>query len=183
MGLENVKKEIIREAEKKAKEINAEYAGKIDSLTAKSTEEISEYRANAEQHANQLIHTTERKMLAAARFDAQRNVLDAKKVALDSVLDSVTDHFVNMKSAEKKKFLQKLLKSAKDEIDVKVVHLNKHDVKLLTGVTTKPADIAGGLIAESKDGSVSINLSVEELVAAAREKLLVELSEVLFGNV
>ncbi|HIJ11409.1 TPA: V-type ATP synthase subunit E, partial [Candidatus Woesearchaeota archaeon] len=41
-------------------------------------------------------------------------------------------------------------------------------------------DMAGGLVAESKSGEVSVNLTVDELLESARGELLVKVNEVLF---
>ena len=183
MGLEEVKQEIIVQAELEASKIVKEAQEQSGVILEKAQEQVKEYQGEAKVHLEELQGAMERKMLAAARFDAQRKVLHSKKESIQRVSDLVREEILGMKSTEKKKFLASLLKKANAEIDVDTVYVNKGDLKLLPGkVKVKTMDISGGLVAENKDGSISINLSVEQILETAREKVLVELSGVLFRN-
>lgn len=180
MGLTDVTNEIKVQAEQQAQEIVAQAEAQASEITAKADAEVAEYADNAKKHSEQLRELTERKILAAARVDAQRLVLNTKKEAIDSVMDNVKEHFASLKQAERGTFLRNLLKKAKQEITVDTVFVQKKDKAVLKGVKAKEAEIAGGLVAQSKDGNVSVNLSVEELLQSVRQDVLVDVSEVLF---
>ena len=53
---------------------------------------------------------------------------------------------------------------------------------LKENVKVRETTISGGLIAESEEGQVRVNLSVEELLQTLQEEKTMELSEVLFGQ-
>lgn len=183
MALIDVKKEIVTEAETTAKEIDVAAKAEAKEILTKAKAEVAQYKEQAEKHTAALIESMERKMLASATFDAQRNVLNTKKASITAVLEAVQQRIASLESTEKKEFFQNLLARAQAEIDVATVSVNEKDTSAIEGsFTVKNADIVSGLIAENEDGTISVNVSAEELVEAVRAEKLVELSEVLFND-
>ncbi len=110
-------------------------------------------------------------------------MLNTKKASITAVLEAVQQRIASLESTEKKEFFQNLLARAQAEIDVATVSVNEKDTSAIEGsFTVKNADIVSGLIAENEDGTISVNVSAEELVEAVRAEKLVELSEVLFND-
>lgn len=180
MGMEEVKSDILSQAEIEAKKILEAAESEAKDIKNSAREEVQQYKIDAESHSSVLFERTRRKMLAAAQFDAQRKILNTKQEAIDNVLKSVRNSIVTMKDSERKKFLSMLLLSAKKEITVAKVYANKKDLKAFSGVTVTSTDIDAGLIAENKDGSISVDLSIDTLLEHARNEHLIELSEALF---
>ena len=62
--------------------------------------------------------------------------------------------------------------------------LCKEDFDLLKSkaIKMKSSAIEGGLIAETKDEGISVNLSFEEILGQLREELAMKVQEVLFGH-
>ena len=182
MGLDNVKEEIIAEAEEKAAALFKEAKSEVQSIQDAAKHEISVYKKDADARQKQMVETMSRKMLAQARFDAQRLLMNSKKEMTEEVISDVQRKLSNLGKTEKKDFLQGLLRQAQREMSVARVSVNKNDISLINGVAAFPADISGVLIAVNKEGTISIDLSVDALLEAAQQELLVELSGVLFGK-
>jgi vacuolar-type H+-ATPase subunit E/Vma4 len=180
MGLEEVKNEIVQQAEVEAAKIKSTAEAEAEEIKKNAREEVNQYKNDAEKHTSILFERTEKKMVAAAQFDVQRKILRAKQDAIDMVLNSVRESIVSMKTPARKKFLSRLLADAKGEISVAKVFVNKKDAKLISGVTTKPIEIDAGLVAENKDDTISVDLTIDTLLEQIRAEHLVELSEVLF---
>jgi vacuolar-type H+-ATPase subunit E/Vma4 len=182
MSLQNVKEEIVSQASQEAEKVLDQARQDASEVSQKAKLEVSDYKKQAEENFAKMQEATERKMLAAARFDAQRLIMNSKKELVDEVIENVKKNLANLTKTDRKKFLQGLLVKAKKEIDVSVVRVNKNDTSLITGVKTSNTNISGGLIAENKEGTISVDLSVEELLETAKSDLVVELSGVLFGK-
>ncbi|MFH1275497.1 MAG: V-type ATP synthase subunit E family protein [Candidatus Woesearchaeota archaeon] len=182
MTLENVKQEIIDQAEQEAKSIIEEAEKEAKQMDDKATLEIEEFKTDARKRNESLLEAMERKMLAQARFDAQRLQMNSKKEMIEEVINNTRAKLSTLNKTEKQKFLKKLLIKAKGEIDVAKVFANKNDLSLISGVKTESYNISGGLIAQNQDGTISTNLSVEELLESASNEMLVEISGVLFGK-
>ena len=182
MGLNEVKQELLEQAEKQAKEIVSNAKSQAEEIKSKANAEIKEYEKQAESRSKLVIETITKKMLASAKLDSQRLLMNTRKELVENVMNGVVKNIASLKKTEKKKFLQDLLNAAKKEIKVDTVFVNKNDISLLSDnkIKVMTSNIEGGLIAETKEKDVSVNLSVEELVETAKSELLINVSEVLF---
>ncbi|MBI2665027.1 hypothetical protein HYX12_00205 [Candidatus Woesearchaeota archaeon] len=182
MGLEHVKEEVLTGARSKASEIMENAQHQVTDIQQKAKGEINAYRKEAESNHQHLVAGMERKILAQARFDAQRMQMNAKKEAINAVLLKAKDDIAALPKREKQTFLKHLLAKAKIEIDVDKIFLNNEDLGLLSGVDVGVAKISGGIIAQNKDGTITVDLSVDELLDVVKNEKMVELSEALFGR-
>ena len=96
-----------------------------------------------------------------------------------------------MKTNEKEKLYQSLLKKAEKEIDVYAVYVNKSDFDVVKSIaksilknkeSIKEEEILGGIIAENKDGTIRVDYSFDSLLEEFRQKSLADISEKLFTN-
>lgn len=181
MGLEEVKKEILDEAQQEADRIIGEGEKEAESIVSQAKQKAEEYREDVKADTERVLDTVERRALGTASFDVKKHTLDEKNDIIDEVMENVVERLRSESESKRKKLLQALLKKAKDEIDVGTVYVNKQDKKLLTGVDVKVADIKGGLIAETKDGSVSVDLSFDEIIDEIRKNELEDINQRLFG--
>ncbi len=181
MTLENVKKEIIEEANRKVTKLEEQTQIQVKNLETQTKEECHNFQEKADSQTKHVMETLEAKMRSQAKFDARKKLLSTKREAVDSVLTGVKEKLLALDDGQRKKLLTKLLERAKKEIDVHTVYVNSRDLKLIPATPNiKVAKIQGGLIAETKDGSISVNLSLTEILADIKEKHLVEISEALF---
>ena len=181
MTLENVKKEIIEEANQKVTKLKEQTQIQVQSIETQTKVECHTFKEKADSQTKHVMETLEAKMRSQAKFDARKKLLSTKREAVDSVLSGVKQKLLALDDAQRKKLLTKLSRRAKNEIDVYSVYVNQRDLKLVPkSPSIKATEIEGGLIAETKDGSISVNLSIQEILADIKEKHLVEISEALF---
>jgi len=182
MALENVKQGILEEAHKAAKQIVAAAQKEAQQITQRQEDELEQFKQEQDKSTRHLVRVLEQNILASARFEAQQQLMSAKEDSLNQVVAEARKSLLSMDKAKRSKWLTALLKRAKTEITVAAVYVNKKDKDLLTGTTVKITEIEAGLIAETKDGSISVNLSADELLDTAKRNSLIEISEVLFSG-
>ena len=184
MGLNDVRQRIVEEAEKKAALLVRDAAAEGQKITADAQREVKEHEKELRAHSEKMLSALERKELAAAEYEGKKVLLDKKRGIIDQVMSEATQELRRMPSHEREQMLTLLLKQARSDLDVKTVYVNKQDKTCIKekGITVKENAIIGGLIAETADGRMSVDLSFEELLAQIRETYLRELSEVLFGG-
>tara|TARA_Y100000310_G_C20549630_1_gene747372 strand:- start:588 stop:1145 length:558 start_codon:yes stop_codon:yes gene_type:complete len=185
MTLEKVKKDILQQAEKEASKIDASAKKEAAEILKKSKNEVKSYKVDAEKNHQNLVSVMERKVLSTAKADAQKLVYDAKEKAFQEVMNTVELELVSMEESERKKFLESLLSKAQSTIDVGAVLVSKQDVALIPlteNIKILAFDISGGLIAETKDGEISVDLSIKEQLEIVQAEKLVEINEVLLGK-
>ncbi len=185
MGLSDVKEEIKVDAEKKRNLLLEKARTEAAMIKKKAEADIESYRKEAEAKAHALLDQTEKQMHAAMRIDAQRMLQEARTKVIDNVFAAVRKTIAHLPAKEKKAFLRSLLKKAQEEIDVAAIIVHKDDLPLLDSASVESAsggNLSGGLIAQSRDGNISINLSMDELLETARSELLGDVSEVLFPH-
>ena len=184
MGLEEVKKQIIEEAQKKAQDMASEASAEAKRILAYADKEVRHYEKELKANSEKMLAAQERKELAAAEFDGRRAILDKKKGMIDRAIDEAKNELKKLPAEQRKKLISKLLEKAKSEIAVKRVYLNKKDNSYVKekGITVKEKEMVGGLIAETGDGRISVDYSFEETLNEVKEAHLQELSEVLFSG-
>jgi V/A-type H+/Na+-transporting ATPase subunit E len=180
MGLKEVTSQIIAEAESRAAQLQHDAKQEADRLTQQNNQELKEYEQHLRLNAKNMINAAKVKEIAAAEFEGKKVFLDKKKEIIDSVMTQATERLQKCTDAERKALLKSLLKQAKKEIDVHCVLVSKKDEDVIDAETVKVANITGGLIAENKDSTISVDLSFDTLIERVKQDHLRDLSEVLF---
>ncbi|MBI4153234.1 hypothetical protein HY497_01810 [Candidatus Woesearchaeota archaeon] len=182
MGLQEVKKKIVEEAERQAKLLTDSADAEIQKIDGSVKKEMVEYEKELKRNAEGMLKTAERKEHAAAEFEGKRMLLDAKKAAIDKVVQEARKRLQKLSLAERKKLLEQLMKKAEKEIGVKKVYVNAKDMPTVKrkGIDAVQKDILGGLVAETGDGKISIDLSFDTLLEQLQQDHLREISEALF---
>lgn len=186
MGLEEVKKEIMDDAQKEADRIIKDgeiEARKVHSDTLRS---IDAYKLQRAEQTKAMLETLEKRELAQAEFDVRKKLLNKKKELVGQVMEAVKEEIKKLPKAEQANDLKILVGAAKKEIDVAVVYASARDVpelkkmKETKGITAKAKEMLGGIIAETADQSISVDYSYEQILEAVKEKNLQEIGNLLF---
>src|SRR3989344_5987537 len=159
MGLNEVKQEILRNAQKQAGSIIADANNEAKAIGDNAQVEIQEYRDKVEKNTTALISAMERKESAGVEFDLKKALLDKKKEIIERVFTNVLNDLVSA--------------SAKKKEDI---------LKMLIAKAGKEADIIGGVIAETADGTMRIDYSYEEILDAIKKDNLQQIALLLFGK-
>jgi len=181
MGLEIIEQDLRVEAESRAAQLRHQAGKQAEEILSRVKEDVRQYQKERQQHTTEMLELQERKILAAAEFEAQRQIQQKRTVLFDQLLQQVRKKIVSLDEMKRKVFLSKLLERASRELEVATVFVNQRDLRLIGGNTTvKTTEIEGGLLAETKDGRISVNLSVEELLDMLRTEYIVEIGKGLF---
>ena len=166
MGLDEVKEEIISSAKRESEQILRDAQKQADEIKSHALKEVEEYKAKAKRNNEKMLETLEKKEIANAKFDARKKLLDVKKSIISKAIEEAKEKLDKMGESEREKYVLSLLNKAKKEIEAGTVYANKKDRKAIekAGLKFEEADIFGGIIAETKDGKISVNYSYDEML-------------------
>ncbi|MEW6721694.1 MAG: V-type ATP synthase subunit E, partial [Candidatus Micrarchaeota archaeon] len=124
--------------------------------------------------------------IAWARLESKRILAEAREDAIKAVLEDFFESLKDVRrSAEYKKFLAGAASSASAELGPgTTIHVVKGD-KALLGPKLKVVedlDGLGGALAESADGKIRIDLTLETLFESQRDDIRKKVHEALFGG-
>jgi vacuolar-type H+-ATPase subunit E/Vma4 len=171
--LEKIEAKAAQNAEIIENEARKEAEGIIKEANEESTREIEEARKKNEKRKREEIGRIE----ALERIELKKRILEAKRRAVEEVLDGAIEKFCNSKDYEE--FLKKL-KSEIDK-DVEKVTINKRDKKVFEEIKQmEEGSIKGGAIIIKKD--MVIDNSIESLLERKRSRLEREIEQILFGE-
>lgn len=182
MGLEQLKKEILDKAQREAAAMVREAEREADSILAGAKMKAREYEKEAEVKHTTLLEDIEKGELANARFEARKLLLDEKKTFIEQAFTEVEKALAVLPEKKREALIMDFLSQAKKEIQVRCVYANAKDRKLVekSGFLFKERDLLGGIIAETMDGTISVDLSFEEMLRQLKEHKLQEIAQRLF---
>ena len=178
MGLEEVKAEINEKAERESKKLISEAKKEADQIRQESKNRIKEYKEKREVATKKTLDNMEKLALTETDLEIQKRKFQAKKEIIDGVFDLAIQRL--SKSKKKKDYIQKLLKKAKSELNVKKIYCNKNDSANFKGVKVEIALVNGGFIAENANGTISVDYTFGTLMDDIKEKKLSEVAGLLF---
>ncbi len=180
MGLDEVRKEIADEASRKAEEIFAQARDEADRIFDEMQRKIVEQRDAAKARTDALISTLERREISAAEFDARKMMLDTKKSLIDEAMSKARERIAKWDDRKRADVIKKLAAKAKQEIELAIIAANPKDKKHVKEQDFESADIIAGIIGRTKDGRVSVDYSVDEMLRSIRDKKLSDMGRIIF---
>ncbi|MHC5060761.1 MAG: V-type ATP synthase subunit E [Planctomycetota bacterium] len=197
MDAEQVVEKILSEARAEADKLLAEARQKVSEAVTQQEKELAQYSAQTEDIAAQAAEDKKARMLAAANMKIKKEYLAAKISLFDEVFGKVRQRIKGLSDGEYEQLIIELMTNAVQSGDEEVVvaageeRINQSMIKQVNRklgpgyrgnltLASDKADIDGGFI--MRRGRVQVNVSVEVLVAQARDRLELELAEELFGE-
>ena len=187
MALEVLVKEISKKGEEEIKRIRAEAEKEAEQIIAEAKEKAEDILKKAKEEAEKEAERLRRQEISGVNLEMKRLMLNKRKDALESVFGMVKDRIKQMDSEMKKKLLENLIK--KNAVDGMIVYSNKDYEpvvrEIISGMELKYGgniDCLSGMILESPDGEVRINLTFDELLKQLYEQKMSEVSKILFGE-
>ena len=176
MGLEEIRKDIEDRAIREKGEIEQATATVEKAIADESRKETEQIK---QRNTDEIAEIRKRQKLvkeAEAKSAASQILLEQKQLIIDEVFKAA-EAALKKKSAE---YMPNLVRKAEGLMEVDKVRCNPQDKKF-AGKKSAPDDsIAGGIIAENKDGSVSLDLTYASLLKTIRQKNILEISQALF---
>ena len=119
--------------------------------------------------------------IASRNLDIKKEKLKTQKEMMNKVFDQTRKQFSEKMSEEEiREFLNGLLEKANQKIKVHKVLCSESDIELIDFPNKEKADIAGGIIAENKDGTVRLDFSLETLLTDIKQSYLDKVTRKLF---
>jgi len=180
MGLEKIKEEILHKADAAEKEILAEAEKKVNEIKNNTTEQIKQLEREASQKLEAEMKNLENRENSLANVESRKMLFETRKNLIDKAYEEAFNKIRNMPAKDREDLIKKLIDMAKKEIDVDVVYISEKDKKYCKDeAKIKGIETDGGIICETKDGNVRVNLTFGTLFADLREKTSKEVSEIL----
>jgi len=197
MNAEQVVEKILAEARAEAEKITAAAGDKCAAAEAELKSQLADYEKQTEGLAGQAGEDKKARMLATANMEIKKEYLAAKVALLDDVFNKVRDRIKALSDKEHEDLITSLMAKAVETGDEQVMigaEEKRIDHALIKQVNRKlgpgykgnlslaqdSANIDGGFIL--KRGKIQVNVSIEVLLAEARDKFEIELAEELFAE-
>ncbi|HJJ43214.1 MAG TPA: V-type ATP synthase subunit E family protein [Methanocorpusculum sp.] len=192
MGLEVVVDEIKAKGDREAAGIKATAETQAKQIVNEANLRANEIRLAAEKDADIQTERIMIREVASANLVVKRDFLNAQKELLDKVYSGASGEIAKLPAEVHAKAVRELLKEAAKQIKVGVVFTNARDeksakeaisgLKTLSGFTFGGiTDIAGGVVVQSTDGQLTLDLSYQTFMGEVWEASLKDASGILFG--
>jgi len=185
MALDNVKKDIVDSAKVSVSAIEAERDAEVAKIKAEAEAVISDMKAKEDKKLKETIEQLGRQVLSSAELESKKIVLSKKKEMLEKAFAESLAELESAPAATKKKQYKQMVAAAKKVIDDPKAYCSK-DEKITAddiGVSKleKVGNITGGLILESKDGTIQVDMQYKTILQTVWDREMKSLSDTLFG--
>ena len=185
MGLEKLVEDILQKGRERANEIIREGETERDEQVRSADEGIRRTREKAEKKTDAHIAQMEQHELSSAELESRKTLLAAQREVLEDLKDRSLAELANYPEDKRRMLYDKLFAKAKGILGDCVVYSNKADsawLKPPAGVVKGGViDCAGGLVFESKDGSVRLDYRFETMLDEVWNDKMSEIYSQLFG--
>jgi V/A-type H+-transporting ATPase subunit E len=185
MALDNVKKDITGSAEETVRAINAERDAEIARITAEADAVISDMRKKEDKRLKEAIAHLGLQELSSAELESKKIVLAKKKEILSQAFAEALEELESAPPKVRTERYKKMVSAAKNVIKEPKAYCAKDETIKAEdiGVTslTKLATISGGLVLESKDGTIRLDMQYRSILQTIWDSEMKRMSEILFG--
>lgn len=176
MGLDDVKSDILNEAEQKADRIVEGAEEEADEIVEEAEEKAERIREEAETEAEEEAKSIRKKSLSNARMKAKQIKLREKQKHLDQAFEEFREQLDDLTEEERERFVESCYDRASFEVG-KV--RGSEAFKDVVSDDFEEVDI-GGIILVSEDGDRRIDFTFDRIVQDYRENHRKDVSEELF---
>jgi V/A-type H+-transporting ATPase subunit E len=184
MGLEKLVEDILLKGDERAQEIIRQGETERDEQVRAADEQIGQAREKAEKRTEAQIAQMEQHELSSAELESRKTLLAAQREVMEDLKERSLAELANYPEDRRLKLYNSLFAKAKGILGECIVHSNKADGALLRPpagiVKGSEIDCAGGLVFESKDGSVRLDYRFETLLEEVWNKKMNEIYSQLF---
>jgi V/A-type H+/Na+-transporting ATPase subunit E len=179
MTLERVRNEITANARAKAKQAVEQARKEAKDLIAKAEKDFQSNAERIEAETKAMKESIMTREKAAANLEAKKLSFEERRKQIDEAFDHARKAIETLPKEKRQSMMKRLLSLAEKEISIGRVYCSKADMSYVKGFQTEEASIAGGLIAESAEGTMRVDYSVETLLADFREKHIQDVMKIL----
>lgn len=180
MGLDDVKAEILDEAERKAQNIVDEATDHKDEVLSDAEQRAENIVEEAQNEAEKEAEALRRKELSSARMEARKKRLAAREDVLDDAFDQFRETVLNLDEDEERELIEAGLDRLSETADIGTVHAPAAFEDLATEYGDYAELDGRGFIAETADGSRRFDMRFQQIADDVIEEHRKDAAEVLF---
>jgi len=182
MALDAVVESILATSKDKVAEINGEADLEVARILNEARERAAEIKSRKETEVGHTTEAIERREISSANLEVKRSELNVHKDLLEKARTKLLEKIQTLPKKDNEAMLKKMLEPY-DLKDMKVFS-NKRDEAFISSLAPNYGgnlDIIGGVVIESKDGSLRYDLTYETLAREVFSNHMKEVSGILFG--
>ncbi len=169
MGLDQVIADVRQDGEGRAQQVLAEARQEAERLLQQARDEADAYAAKRREQARRDGDAVAAQVASGAEFEARKAVLTTEHELRGRLQDELVEGFGKLPADIRDGHVKKLLDEAAKEVPTGKAWSNAQDKSLVEAdkrfTFAGTVDIAGGVIVESDDGEIRLDLSYETLLA------------------
>ncbi len=192
MGLEAVLADIREKGQQEVQRIRSESQQETSRVLTAAQERAGKIKQAANEEAERQSGYILSQESSAANLLVKREILNTQKELLDQVYKKALVSIGELPEGFHQDSIVRLLTDAKKQIPEGIAHVNQRDRKILDRILAeKPEfrtfsagrdlDIDGGVIVESRDGTLQLDYSYRTFLDMIWESGLKDASDLLFG--
>jgi len=121
-----------------------------------------------------------RQELSSAELEAKKTVLNTRKEILDRTFNETLEDLNSLSDEERSAVYDLILADGRKVIPHPRVLCPKGDALLVSGISARETDMEPGLILESEDGTVRLDMRFRTILESTWERELKNVSNILF---
>ncbi len=180
MAFEKIESKIKEKGNEEVKGIKGEAKKEIDGI--EKDIKTGEEKANKKvmDKRKQEFELIPKRIISNARMERKLQVDSKKAEIVHNVFESAKKKILDMDSKKKEKLLKSLAEDAKKSVRDPVLYVDKKYAKF---IDAKAKDIGDfGVIVESKDGSMRVDNTLDNLMLRMEPDLKAKVGGILFGD-
>ncbi|MDR0334674.1 MAG: hypothetical protein LBH69_02155 [Methanomassiliicoccaceae archaeon] len=185
MALDNVTKGIKDSAKASVEAIEAERDAEVAKITAEADAVISDMKAKEDKKLKEAIEQLGRQVTSSAELESKKIVLSKKREILEKAFAESLASLESAPAAARKKQYKQMVDAAKKVIDDPKAYCSKDEELTASDIGVskleKIGGITGGLILESKDGTIRVDMQYRTILQTVWDREMKGLSDILFG--
>lgn len=185
MALSNVTQEILADADAKASAIKAEANAEIAKIKADADARIAELKDREDKRLRESIEALNRQETSSAELESKKIVLAKKKEILTEAFDGMLAQLEGASGDAKLNHYKAMVRVAQGIISNPVALMSEKDDftagQLGVSKVVKDPKISSGLILQSEDGSVEVDMQYSTLLQSIWDREIKAVSDILFG--
>jgi V/A-type H+-transporting ATPase subunit E len=182
MALDAVVESILATSKDKVAQVSSETDQEVARILNEARERAAEIKSRKQTEVGHAIEAIERREISSANLEVKREELNVHKDLLEKARVKLIEKVGNLPKKDNEAMLKKLLEPY-DLKDMKV-YSNKKDEAFVSSLAPNfggNLDVLGGVVVESKDGSLRYDLTYETLAREVFNSKMKEVSKLLFG--
>lgn len=179
MGLENVKDDIISEAEQKAEQIRQDAEDEASEILQEAEEKADRIMEKAEKEIEKEKEALEKQKISNANMKARETKLKAKQEKIEEVFKHFRQRIKTMSQSEKEDFVKNCINSVQFDVGEVMASEEFRDAVESAGYNAESLD-EPGVVVVSENRERRQDFTIERIAKNFRDQHRKKVAEVLF---